>query len=70
MLADVDVGLMFRVVKPLGALITTLAGRARVPGQHRRAELRAVLRDDYLVPHREAAWALLVERLREAATFA
>ena len=42
-LADATVDLMFRVIKPLGDLITTLP--AGLPGLDGRAELRAVLRE-------------------------
>ncbi len=44
-LADATVGLMLRVLKPLGNLITTLPVGAAHPGDDRRAELRAVLRE-------------------------
>ena len=43
MLADATIGLMLRVIKPLGDLITTLPGRRRPSGQDRRSQLRAVL---------------------------
>jgi CDGSH-type Zn-finger protein/truncated hemoglobin YjbI/ferredoxin len=68
-LADVTVSLMFRVIKPLGELITTLpvseASEAKTAGP----SFELFYETDYLMPHREAAWALLSERLDEAAAF-
>ncbi len=47
-LADATIGLMLRVIKPLGDLITS-AGRPGAPGPHRGTQLRAVLRER--LPH-------------------
>jgi hypothetical protein len=68
-LADAAVGLMFRVLKPLGNLITTLPVGPDHPGLCAGPSFELFYENDYLMPHREAAWALLEERLREAASF-
>jgi hypothetical protein len=69
-LAGVTLGLMFKVIKPLGQLITTLpigdSHSERVAGP----SFELFYESDYLLPHRDAAWALIEERLREAAAFA
>jgi len=65
-LANATVTLMVRVIKPLGDLITTLPAG---PGHHGKAagpSFELFYESDYLMPHRQAAWALLVERLNEA----
>jgi Ferritin-like len=68
-LADAAVGLMFRVLKPLGNLITTLPVGPDHPGVFAGPSFELFYENDYLMPHREAAWALLEERIREAASF-
>jgi len=69
-LADLTVGLMFRVIKPLGDLITTLPAGPEYPGRTAGPSFELFYETDYLMPHRAAAWALLEERLREAADYA
>jgi hypothetical protein len=66
-LADTTIGLMFRVIKPLGDLITTLPAGDAHPGMTAGPSFELFYESDYLMPHREAAWALLAERLDEAA---
>ena len=66
-LADTTIGLMFRVIKPLGDLITTLPVGDAYPGMTAGPSFELFYESDYLMPHREAAWALLAERLDEAA---
>ena len=68
-LADATVALMLRVLKPLGNLITTLPVGPAFPGMNAGPSFELFYENDYLMPHREAAWALLEERIREAATF-
>jgi CDGSH-type Zn-finger protein/truncated hemoglobin YjbI len=68
-LADATVALMLRVLKPLGNLITTLPVGPEHPGKTAGPSFELFYENDYLMPHREAAWALLEERVREAATF-
>jgi Ferritin-like len=68
-LADAAVGLMFQVLKPLGDLMTTLPVGPDHPGFSAGPSFELFYENDYLMPHREAAWALLEERIREAAHF-
>jgi CDGSH-type Zn-finger protein/truncated hemoglobin YjbI len=68
-LADGTVSLMLRVLKPLGNLITALPVGPEHPGMTAGPSFELFYENDYLMPHREAAWALLEERIREAANF-
>jgi CDGSH-type Zn-finger protein/truncated hemoglobin YjbI len=66
-LADVTIGLMSRVLRPLGDLITTLPAGPDYPGRTAGPTFELFYENDYLMPHRAAAWTLLAERLDEAA---
>jgi CDGSH-type Zn-finger protein len=66
-LADATISLMVRVIKPLGDLITTLPAGPGHPGLTAGPSFELFYENDYLMPHREAAWALLAERLDQAA---
>jgi hypothetical protein len=68
-LAEVTLALMFRVIKPLGDLLTTLPAGPQYPGRTAGPSFELFYESDYLMPHREAAWTLMAERLREAARF-
>ena len=68
-LADATVGIMLRVLRPLGNLLTTLPVGPDHPGMTAGPSFELFYENDYLMPHREAAWALLEERLRETADF-
>jgi CDGSH-type Zn-finger protein/truncated hemoglobin YjbI len=68
-LADTTIALMVTVLKPLGDLITTLPAGPNHPGLNAGPSFELFYESDYLMPHREAAWTLLEERLREAASF-
>ena len=68
-LADASVNLMFEVVKPLGNLVTTLPAGAEYPGRTAGPSFELFYESDYVLPHRESAWILLTERIREAAAF-
>jgi CDGSH-type Zn-finger protein/truncated hemoglobin YjbI len=68
-LADATISLMLGVLKPLGSLITTLPVGPEHPGMNAGPSFELFYENDYLMPHREAAWALLEERVREAAAF-
>jgi len=68
-LSRAAIALMVRVLKPLGDLITTLPVGPEHPGMTTGASFELFYENDYLVPHREAAWALLEERLRDAVDF-
>ena len=69
-LADVAVGLMFGVIKPLGAVVTTLPIGPEHPGVNAGPGFELFYEVDYLLPHKAAAWVLMEERLRDAAAFA
>src|SRR6516165_5639860 len=66
-LADVTLGLMFQGIKPLGDLITTLPAGPEYPGQTAGPSFELFYESDYVLPHREAAWVLMAERVDEAA---
>jgi CDGSH-type Zn-finger protein len=66
-LADATMALMFQVIKPLGELITTLPVGPGFDGKTAGPSFELFYESDYLMPHRAAAWALLAERLDEAA---
>ncbi len=66
-LADTTIALMIQVLRPLGDLITTLPAGPDYPGRTAGPSFELFYEDDYLMPHREAAWALLAERMDEAA---
>jgi CDGSH-type Zn-finger protein/truncated hemoglobin YjbI len=68
-LADATVALMLRVLKPLGNLITRLPVGGDFPGMNAGPSFELFYENDYLMPHREAAWVVLEERIREAANF-
>src|SRR5262249_52266547 len=68
-LADATVALMLRVLKPLGNLITTLPVGPAYVGMTAGPSFELFYENDYLMPHRAAAWALLEERIRESANF-
>ena len=66
-LADASVALMVQVIKPLGSLITTLPAGPGYPARTAGPSFELFYESDYLMPHQEAAWALLAERLDVAA---
>ncbi len=68
-LAGATVALMLRVLRPLGSLITRLPVGGDHPGMNAGPSFELFYENDYLMPHREAAWALLEERVRDAASF-
>jgi CDGSH-type Zn-finger protein/truncated hemoglobin YjbI len=69
-LAQLTLGLMLNVIKPLGQLITTLPIGGSAAGRAAGPTFELFYESDYLLPHRDPAWALMEERLREAAAFA
>jgi hypothetical protein len=69
-LADVSVSLMYGAIKPLGNVVTTLPIGPDMPGVTAGPGFELFYSVDYLLPHREAAWVLMEERLRDAAAFA
>jgi CDGSH-type Zn-finger protein/truncated hemoglobin YjbI len=68
-LADAAVNLMFGAIEPIGDLVTTLPAGQEYPGRTAGPSFELFYESDYVLPHREAAWVLLVERLRQAADF-
>jgi CDGSH-type Zn-finger protein/truncated hemoglobin YjbI len=68
-LADASVNLMFGAIEPLGDLVTTLPAGQEYPGRTAGPSFELFYESDYVLPHREAAWVLLVERIRQAADF-
>jgi CDGSH-type Zn-finger protein/truncated hemoglobin YjbI len=68
-LAGATIDLMAHVLRPLGNLITTLPVGPAFPGMNAGPSFELFYENDYLMPHRDAAWALLEERIREAANF-
>jgi CDGSH-type Zn-finger protein/truncated hemoglobin YjbI len=69
-LADATIALMFNVIEPLAGLITTLPAGPGYPGRTAAPSFELFYENDYLMPHRAAAWALLAERLDQAAELA
>ena len=69
-LADAAVGLMYAAIKPLGSVVTTQPISIERPGVTAGPGFELFYEVDYLLPHREAAWILMEERLRDAAAFA
>jgi len=69
-LAEVSVGLMKNVVKPLGGLVTRLPVGAEHPGATAGPTFELFYGVDYLLPHRDAAWAVMEERMRVLAELA
>ena len=68
-LAHATITLMSGVLRPLGELITTLPVGPEHPGRNAGPSFELFYEDDDLLPHRESAWTLLEERVRDAATF-
>ncbi|HEY6312046.1 MAG TPA: ferritin-like domain-containing protein [Streptosporangiaceae bacterium] len=68
-LADANVALMFGAIKPLGDLVTTLPAGPEYPARTAGPSFELFYESDYVLPHREAAWILLTERIRQAAAF-
>jgi hypothetical protein len=68
-LASAAVAVMRRVIRPLGDLITTLPIGPEHPGRNAGPSFELFYEDDYLLPHRDSAWVLLEERVRNAASF-
>jgi CDGSH-type Zn-finger protein/truncated hemoglobin YjbI len=66
-LADTAVAIMFQVIDPLASLITALPAGPEYPGRTAGPSFELFYESDYLIPHREAAWAMLAERLVQAA---
>jgi CDGSH-type Zn-finger protein/truncated hemoglobin YjbI len=68
-LADGSYTLMAQALKPLGNVITQLPAGPEYPGQTAGPSFELFYESDYVLPHREAAWILLAERIEVAAAF-
>jgi CDGSH-type Zn-finger protein/truncated hemoglobin YjbI len=68
-LADATLSLMVSVLQPLANVITTLPAGPGHDGKTAGPSFELFYEADYLLPHREAAWTLLTERLEVAASF-
>ena len=68
-LADAAVNLMFQAIKPIGDLVTTLPAGPDYPGRTAGPSFELFYESDTMLPHREAAWILLSERIRQAAEY-
>ena len=68
-LADGTYALMAQAIKPLGDIVTTLPAGPEYPGQTAGPSFELFYESDYVLPHREAAWVLMAERIEVAAAF-
>jgi len=68
-LADATIQMMVAVLQPLANVITTLPAGPGHEGKNAGPSFELFYEADYLLPHREAAWILLTERLETAASF-
>lgn len=68
-LAEVALGLMFEVIKPLGQLVTRLPVGPERPDRTAGPSFELFYESDYVLPHQHAAWLVLEERLRDATAF-
>jgi CDGSH-type Zn-finger protein/truncated hemoglobin YjbI len=68
-LADATVALMFQAIKPIGDLVTTLPAGPDYPARTAGPSFELFYESDTVLPHREAAWILLTERIRQAAEY-
>jgi Ferritin-like len=69
-LADVSVGLMWGVIKPLGGLVTRLPVGFEHLGATAGPTFELFYDVDFLLPHRNAAWLVMEERMRVLAELA
>jgi CDGSH-type Zn-finger protein/truncated hemoglobin YjbI len=68
-LADATVALMSGAIKPIGDLVTTLPAGPEYPARTAGPSFELFYESDCVLPHREAAWILLTERIRQAAAY-
>jgi Ferritin-like len=67
-LSSTAVNVMFMVIKPLGHLLTTLPIGPDLPGKMAGPTFE-MYRTGYILPHHDAAWIVLHERLLELAAY-
>ena len=68
-LADVSVGLMVKVIGPLGYLSTSLPIGPEAPGKTAGPSFEVFYRSGFVIPHTRQAWILIHERLHELDAF-
>jgi CDGSH-type Zn-finger protein len=68
-LADGTYTLMAQALRPLGDIVTRLPAGPQYPGQTAGPSFELFYESDYVLPHREAAWVLMAERIEQAAAF-
>ena len=68
-LAQVALGLMFEVLKPLGQLVTRLPVGQEHSNRTAGPSFELFYESDYVLPHQHAAWLVVEERLRDAEAF-
>src|SRR5437764_2440360 len=67
-LSSTAVNAMFMVIKPLGQLLTSLSIGPDLPGKMAGPTFE-IYRTGYILPHHDAAWIVLHERLLELAAY-
>ena len=67
-LSIIAVDMMFMVIEPLGQLLTTLPVGPNLPGKTAGATFE-IYRTGYMLPHHQAAWIVLHERLFELSAY-
>lgn len=67
-LASTAVSAMFMAIKPLGKLLTTLPIGPELPGKVAGPTFE-IYRTSYVLPHHNAAWIVLHERLLDLAAY-
>ncbi len=67
-LSSMAVSTMLMVIKPLGHLLTTLPVGPNLPGKVAGPTFE-IYQTAYILPHHDAAWIVLHERLRELSTY-
>jgi hypothetical protein len=67
-LSSTAVSAMFMIIKPLGQLLTTLPIGPDLPGKMAGPTFE-IYRTGYILPHHDAAWIVLHERLLELAAY-
>ncbi len=67
-LSSTALNMMFMVIKPMGHLLTTLPIGPNLPGKMAGPTFE-IYRTSYVLPHHDAAWIVLHERLLELAAY-
>ncbi len=63
-LADTAVFSMYMIIRPLASILTRLPIGPNLPGKTAEPSFE-YYRSGYLLPHKEAAWTVMYERLQE-----